>query len=131
MQTENNVLAFQSALAAGELIDASALGLDAGLGWPVGVHKAVHAAVARIANGKTDDALWELLFASRLQAQELSRKDPDASEAPVQAVVGIRRGMGAVVHAQMVVGVDEASQAPCIVFLKPAFLEAADTADTA
>jgi hypothetical protein len=123
MQINNNVLAFSSAVTAGELIDASKLAADAGLGWPVGVHKAVFAAVSRIANGKTDDALWELLFAASIQAQELARKDPDASEVTVQAVVGIRRGMGAVVHAQMVVGVDEISKTPCIVFLKPAFLE--------
>jgi hypothetical protein len=120
---QNNVLAFNQALSAGELIDASLIGADVGLGWPVGVHKAVHAAVARIARDRTDDALWELLFAARLQAQELARKDEEASEVAVHAVVGIKRGMGAVVHAQMVVGVDEHSQAPCIVLLKPAFLE--------
>lgn len=123
MQTNNNVLAFSTALSAGELIDASILGADAGFGWQVGIHKAVLAAVARLAHGKTDDALWELLFEARLQAQELARKDPDASEVAVHAVVGIRRGMGAVVHAQMVVGIDETSKNPCIVFLKPAFLE--------
>lgn len=127
MQINNNVLAFNTALSAGELIDASVLGVDVGLGWPVGVHKAVLAAVARISNGKTDDALWELLFEARLQAQELARKDPDASEIAVHAVVGIRRGMGAVVHAQMVVGVDETSKSPCIVLLKPAFLESPGT----
>lgn len=126
MQINNNVLAFNSALSAGELIDASTLGADVGLGWPVGVHKAVHAAVARISNGKTEDALWELLFEARLQAQELALKDPDASELAVHAVVGIRRGMGALVHAQMVVGVDETSKSPCIVLLKPAFLEPPD-----
>jgi len=120
---QNNVLAFTQALSAGELIDATSLAADAGIGWPVGVHKAVHAAVARIAQGNTDDALWELLFAARIQAREMARKDADASEVAVQAVVGIRRGKGAVVHVQMVVGLDEETQTPCIVFLKPAFLE--------
>lgn len=125
---QNNVLAFHQALSAGELIDASVLGADAGLGWPVGIHKAVHAAVARLSHGRTEDALWELLFAARLQAQELARKDEEASEVAVHAVVGIKRGMGAVVHAQMVVGIDEEAHTPCIVLLKPAFLEQPGTA---
>lgn len=120
---ENNVLAFNQSLADGELVDVSAIAADLGYEWPVGLAKAVHTAIARQAEAGVDDGVWELLFAARLQAQEAARANASATELDVSAVVGRRRGQGVLVHAHMVVGVDEASKTPCVVFLKPAFLE--------
>lgn len=120
---ENNVLAYNRALAQGDLVDASAIGRDVGFEWPVALAKAVHTAVVRQSGGNVEDGLWDLLFAARIQLQEFARNHASAAELDIRGVVGIRRGQGALVHAHLVVGEDEETKQPCIVLTKPAFLE--------
>jgi hypothetical protein len=123
---ENNVLAFNQALAAGELVAVDDVAKDVGFAWPVGVAKAVYGAVNKQSAGNVADGLWELLFAARIQAMEAARTNADLSELPVSAVVGVRRGQGVTVYAQLLVGIDESTQEPCVVLLKPPFLEKSD-----
>ena len=120
---DNNVLAYTQALADGELLDVSELGRDVGFEWPVSIAKAVHTAVARQAGDRVEEGLWQLLFSARLQAVEFAKANGAATELEVHAVVGARRGQGIVVRAQLVVGVDDETNRPCIVLVKPASLE--------
>ncbi len=120
---ENTVLAFTQAKTEGELIDVSEIAQDAGFAWPVAVDKAVHAALSRQSEGGVEVGLWELLFAAQLQAHEAAKTNADASELEVSAVVGRRRGQGVIFRANMVIGIDETNERPCIVLLKPTSAE--------
>jgi hypothetical protein len=120
---QNTVLAFTQAKADGDLIDVSDIASEAGFEWPVAVDKAVHAAVSRQADQGLENGLWELLFAARLQAIEFAKTDEAATELEISAVVGRRRGQGVIVRAQLMVGIDEADQCPCVVLLRPPSLD--------
>lgn len=116
----NNILSFSQSITNGELIDVSSSAEDAGFAWPVALAKPVYSALSRQCPGEAfGEGLWELLFAAWLQAQEAAKASNTATEVAVNAVVARRRGQGVVLKAQLVVGVDEQSQRPCIVLLKP------------
>ncbi len=119
LNMDNNVIAFSRAIASGEILDVSLMAKDAGFTWPVGVTKAVHAALTHQTAGSVEDGFWALFFAASIQAKERAMVQAEASELEVSAVVGVRRGQGIVFRALMVLGVDEDKQMPCIVFDAP------------